>query len=466
LRQVDNNLASAAPYRLADPSLFFWRGSPPLAEPAFGASSPTDLASTLPPRRDFVETLARDYAAALVGYLRDPGTTTNAAPAGPLARWQSILDTLDRYHRSDPSNSLTRLEQFITVDMDKIDLSNCRQLDIGGSAAADYFAEQLQNIRRAVASRCGAVVHVGTADRYASLSTTFNAQLAGRFPFAPIASPDSTATGPAPGEADPNEVRHLLSEYGPDLPVLLAQFQSSRSYGEAGRAAEVFLTQLLRVQTAFAPMLADPTGNTKLAYQVDIEFFTNPAAANGQNQVLDAVVSTSDQRASSLTGPSRIVWTNGQPLRVELRWAANAPMVPDASAHHPWPRVNGLTARLDFSGSWSLLRLILAQAPNRADLNPLQNRLPEVVAFDVPLKRNPNAATGGNTELASARVYMRFALTGVFHAPGQPEKTAAIAVPEFPTAAPLLGRTTSYIGQPTSAAPVPVALPTVRNVQQ
>lgn len=465
LRQIDDDLASAAPYQLADPRLSFWRGSPPLAEPAFGANSPTELASTLPPRRDFVETLAREYAAPLVGYLRDPGTSTNTAAAGLLARWQSILDTLDRYHRSDPSNSLTRLEQFITVDMDKIDLSNCRQLNIGGSAAADYFAEQLQSIRRAVASRCGAAVHIDTTDRYTSLATTFNAQLAGRFPFAPLAGPEANGPGLALGEADPNEVRRFLLDYGQDLPVLEAQFQSGGSYGEAGRAAEVFLSQLEGVRSAFAPMLADPTGNAPLSYQVDVEFFTNATAASGQNQVLDAAVSTGNQRASSLAGTSRIVWITGHPLRVELRWAANAPMIPDATAH-PSPRISGLIVQFDFSGSWSLLHLIMAQAPGRADFNALQDRSPQVVAFDVPLKRNPNAATGGNTDLASARIYMRLALTGVSRAPGQPEKPAVIVVPEFPTAAPLLGRSMSYLGPPVGAAPASGAPSPIRTSPQ
>ena len=455
LRQVDNNLASAAPYRLADPNLSFWHGAPPLAEPAFGTSSPTDLASTLPPRRDFVETLAHDYAAPLVSYLRDPGTSGSAAASGLIARWQSILDTLDRYHRSDPSNSLTRLEQFITVDMDKIDLSNCRQLTAGGGTAGDYFAEQLQNIRRTVASRCGTVVHVGTIDRYTSLATNFNAQLAGRFPFAPVASLSSATGGAALGAADPNQVRRFLLDYGPDLPALQAQFQSGGSRGEAGRAAEAFLTQLLAVQTALAPMLADPSGNTPLSYQVDIEFFTNPAEARAQNQVIDASVIAGNQRASSMNGTSRIVWTNGQPSRVELLWATNAPMVPDASVHQAWPRINGLSAGFDFGGNWALLRLLQAQAPSSADLNALQDRRPEVVAFEVPLKRNPNAATGGDAEIDTARVYMRLALTGILQAPGQPEKTVPIALPEFPTAAPLLGRTMSSVGRQTSAAPIP-----------
>ena len=466
LRQLDSNLAAASPYRLADPSLSFWHGSPPLAEPAFGASGPTDLASTLPPRRDFVETLARDYAAPLVSYLRDPGTSGNAASSGLVARWQSILNTLDRYHRSDPGNSLTRLEQFITVDMDKIDLSNCRQLNLGIGAGSDYFAEQLQIYRQAIVGRCRLVVHTDTSDRYTSLSAAFNAQLAGRFPFATIAGASTAGPGQTLGAVDPSEVRRFLLQYGPDLPALQAQFQPTGSYGATGRAAAVFLTQLSAVQTAFGPMLADPSGNTPLSYQVDVQFFTNPGSARGQNQVIDAIVSTGAQRASSLNGTSRIVWTNGQPLHVRLRWATNAPMIPDASARSLWPRINGLNADFDFVGNWSLLRLIEAQIPESANFNALQDRQPEVVAFHVPLRRNPNSAVGGNTEFDRARIYLRLALTGIVQAPGQPEKTMPLTVPDFPTAAPLLGRRTSYMGSPASTAPIRLANPDMGYLSQ
>jgi type VI secretion system protein ImpL len=372
--------------------------------------------------------------------------------SGVVARWQSILDTLARYHRSDPSNSLTRLEQFITVDMDKIDLSNCRQLTADGAMAGDYFAQQLQIIRQAVASRCHIVVHTDSIDRYTSLATRFNAQLAGRFPFAPAVS-----LTPALGAADPNQVRAFLTEFGADLPALQKQFENGGPYGAAGQPAEVFLTQLLAVQTAFAPMLADPSGNTPLSYQVDVGFFTNPAEAKAQNQVIDAAVIAGNQRASSMNGTSQIVWTNGQPLRVELLWATNAPMMPDASVHQAWPRIDGLNAGFDFGGTWALLRLIRAQAPSSADLNALEDRRPEVVQFDVPLKRNPNAAIGGNGEVDTAKVYLRLALTGITQAPGQPAKPVPIALPEFPTAAPLLGRTPSNRGRTASAAPTALA---------
>jgi type VI secretion system protein ImpL len=463
LRQLSDDLAAAAPYRLADPSLSFWRGAPPLAEPAFGATSPTELASTMPPRRDFVEALAREYAAPLVGYLRDPGTRATPGASGLVASWQSILDTLDRYHRSDPSNSLTRLEQFITVDMDKIDLSNCRQLSVGGTAGTDYFAAQLQSIKQAIAGRCRSVVRTDTVGSYAKLAAAFNSELAGRFPFGALAAP-AAAVGPRLGAADPSDVRQFFLEFGPDLAALQEQFQSAGSYGEDSQAVATFLTNLVAVRDAFAPMLADPSGHTPLSYQVDVTFFTNPAAARGQNQVIDAALIIGNQSASSMNETSRIVWTNGQPLRVRLRWAANAPMVPNGSIRSQWPRITGRDADFNFTHNWALLRLVEAQAPNAADLNALQDRLPEVVAFDVPLTRNPNAAIGGNTEVDTARVYMRLALTGIVQAPGQPQKAVPIVLPQFPTAAPIFGQTVFYSGRAANTGPIKLASPAVRSV--
>jgi type VI secretion system protein ImpL len=463
LRQLSDDLVSAAPYRLADPSLSFWRGAPPLAEPAFGATSPTELASTLPPRRDFIETLAREYAAPLVRYLRDPGTRATVGAAALVTQWQSILDSLDRYHRSDPSNSLTRLEQFITVDMDKIDLSNCRQLTVGGGTGGDYFAEQLRNIRQAIASRCVSVVRTDTRGRYANLSARFNSKLAGRFPFSSLAASSAPAS-PSLGAAEPSNVRGFFAEFGPDLAALQAQFQTAGTYGADSPGIAPFLADLVAVQTAFAPMLSDPSGHTPLSYQVDVSFFTNPAAGRGQNQVLDAAIIVGTQRASSMNGTSRIVWTNGDSLRVRLRWAANAPMVPDGSARSQWPRITGLDADFAFADNWALLRLIAIQTPNAPDLNALQDRTPEVVAFDVPLRRNPNAAIGGNSEVDTARVYLRLALTGIAQAPGQPQKTTPVVLPQFPTAAPLLEQTAFVTDPAVNTGPIGLAAPAVGSV--
>jgi type VI secretion system protein ImpL len=156
LREVDALLTAADPYQLADRSLAFWTGAPPLAAAAFGAETLADLVASLPARRDYVEALSRDYAAPLVGYLQQNTELPTGPRAALLVRWQGIAATLERYHHSDPANSLSRLEQFIAADMDRISLANCSQTVAAVSTSTDWFAVQLQNIRRAVASRCAA----------------------------------------------------------------------------------------------------------------------------------------------------------------------------------------------------------------------------------------------------------------------------------------------------------------------
>ena len=182
LRAVDALLTQADPYQLVDRNLVFWSGAPPLAASAFGAATLPEVVSTLPARRDYVEALARDHAAPLVAFLQQG----DALPSGPgitlVNRWKGIMDTLDRYHRGDPANSLSRLEQFISADMDHIDLANCGQAAAGGNGS-DWFAEQLGNIRAAVANRCHGAAYSDLVGQYGDLATTFNRDLAGRFPF-------------------------------------------------------------------------------------------------------------------------------------------------------------------------------------------------------------------------------------------------------------------------------------------
>jgi len=132
--------------------------------------------------------------------------------------------------------------------------------------------------------------------------------------------------------------------------------------------------------------------------------------------------------------------------------------VPDASGRPLFPRINGLNADFDFSDNWALLRLVEAQAPGIADFNALQDRQPEVVAFAAPLKFNVDTAAGGNTRVDTAKVFMRFALTGIVQAPGQPVRTVPITLPPFPTAAPLLGGRVSYLGPPAGGGPIQLAV--------
>ncbi|MFZ4408575.1 MAG: type VI secretion system protein [Paracraurococcus sp.] len=431
LRWVENRLAAAAPYQLPDPTLSAWTGTGPLAPVAFQVASVPELAAALAARREFIDGLARGQAQPLLLWLRDPGTGAPAAEAPLIARWQGILEALDRQARGDASGALGQLEAYILVELDRASTEGCQGFrPLPPAGGSNYFAAQQAAIQRAVAARCRTAERNSATEAYARLAADFQAELAGRFPFVarvpPVTGPLAGGTGR--GQADPAEVRRFFQLHGRGLPALRDQLAAMPGQ----TAAEQFVSRLTRVQEVLAPLLTDPSPDAVLAYDIAPAFYTNAAASRGMEGVLEIAVATGDRRLSSREPAGSLTWIAGQPVELALRWAANGPNLPAAAqAREP------ATLRLRHQGPWALLELLRARAPGTAELATLPDRQPEVLAITVPLRPNPAAAIGGQ-EASSARLYIRLALTGTVRAPGQPDRRVPIALPAFPWAAPAL----------------------------
>jgi type VI secretion system protein ImpL len=427
LRQVDGVLNAADPYQLADPTLSFWSGSPPLAAPAFGAASQAELTSSLPARRNYVAALSQDYAAPLVAYMQQSGALPTVASTALLSRWQLIATALNQAQSGATTSTVGKLEQFISTTMDQITLANCAQLTGGGPTGPDWFAEQLRGLQSAVARRCGGVTTHDASGEYGDLAGDFNRDLAGRFPFGPPAAPD----------AAPSDVKRFFNRYGSDLGTLGTGLASISSYASVG--APQFVAQLQAAQTALAPMLQDPSPDAPLTYDVAPTFRTNAGKDPGADQIIEAELQLGTQTLTTYSTTKSLAWTTGQPVVVRLQWALNAPNVPLAGNAGQPPAVQGLTATYRATGPWALLRMIALQRPDAAALAQLSDRQPETIEFVPNLGKNPAAVSGGETGLTSAQVFMRLALTGIVHIPQQPDKRVPVALPVFPQAAPVAG---------------------------
>jgi type VI secretion system protein ImpL len=425
LRQVDGVLNAADPYQLADSSLAFWTGSPPLAAPAFGAESQAELVSSLPARRNYVAALSQDYAAPLVSYMQQSGALPTVASTALLSRWQLVATALNQAQSGGATSTVGRLEQFISTTMDQITLANCAQMTGGGPAGPDWFAEQLRGLQSAVARRCGGVTSRDSSAEYGDLAGDFNRDLAGRFPFAPPSAPD----------AAPSDVKRFFNRYGPDLASLQSGLASVASYASAG--APQFVAQLQAVQAALAPMLQDPSPDAPLTYDVAPTFRTNAGKDPGADQIVEAELQLGTQTLTSFSTSKSLAWTGGQPVALRLQWALNAPNIPVAGKAGQAPAVQGLTASYRASGPWALLRMIAERQPDAATLAQLSDRQPATIEFVPNLAKNPAAVSGGDTGLISARIFMRWALTGIVRIPQQPDKRVPVALPVFPQAAPV-----------------------------
>lgn len=424
LKEVEAALrARGGPYAIDANSLQRWDGSGSPALAAYGVDTIDDLKATMPQRRGVVAALARQRAAPVLGYL-----ATSAEGRSTLAvRWQGILDTLEAYDANSPNNSLSQLEQYITVELAGLDWRKCgqmRKLQAGGD---DYFLEQRAAIKNRMIALCKGVARQKIEDKYLGLRTFFNARLAGRFPFSDV----SVSNG-----AEPEDVQEFYQEYGPLLPELKKALEGAVELGEDERrtalAAAAVLGQLIDVQTALAPML--DAGEATLTYRVGVDFFPNLPLAVGQSQILDASIGTAESIARD-KGPDSFVWHYGEPVAVRLRWAANAPTLPVAGDGRCVPQPGGNVFGQDVADKWALLRLIRKQGPEPRT-GAVTAGVP--LAFEVPLCENRARASGGDPVRNAALVFLRLSLSRTLQVPEKPDRQVPVILPPFPTSVPSL----------------------------
>jgi type VI secretion system protein ImpL len=410
------------PYAVDRDALAAWKGQNSLAATAFATGTIDNLKATLAERRTWVAQIARGRVAPVVTYAREP---TNGAAAGLVAkaeRWAGIVRALDGYDAGpNPNNPITRLEQFMTVDLDRLQAQGCAGIARVSARGGDYFANQQLRISAEVFGRCRNAVLADLRARYGALRDSFQATLAGRFPFGPADAPD----------ADPALVRAFFQRYGTQLAPLQAAFEDI----SIGRSAATALGALITAQGALGPMLG---GNdaASLSYAVGVQFFTDPMVAIGQDQVIEASIGTATSRATPDAAPT-FLWKAGEPVIAQFRWAANAPSLPLSGLAVPngacRPSPDGAWATSRTAGTWALLRLVRHQSTGLDEAAAVSGY---PIAFGVDLCANLQSAVGGDAPLQRARLVLRLTLSPPPAAPDKP--TSPLALPAFPMALPPL----------------------------
>src|SRR5580658_8091227 len=359
LGEVDQALREANLYTPLDPGFRSWDGMPPLGARSFGAGSEAELTALLAGQRSFVTDLAQAEAQPLVGFLSDTQPLAVHADTPLTSRWGGILDALQRYGLKAPDSSLGVLERFILTDMDKIELGKCSAALAAAMPAADYFGERLAALERGLAQRCEALERTRLQQSYGSLAALFNTTLAGRFPFALDTTLDRQAA-----EADPGDIRRFFNawdaaEADPLQPRLRAVA------GPAGAAAADFLDALAAARVVLQPILGDAPIDQPLTLEADVDFRPNPTLDAAGNQVLEWDLDTGDQHLSSLDEKHVLDWSYGQPLRVTLRWARNAPQMPVPNDGAQTPKTREVMAHWNYADPWALLTFLHQQSAAR-----------------------------------------------------------------------------------------------------
>jgi type VI secretion system protein ImpL len=387
-----------------------WNGNRLGALPAYGAFVSADMQDYLASQFDELSALA-DAAKAPRAWLEASGARQDRMATLLVAAWRKLDGELRKYVAKDPTSSLRRLEQFVSVDLNELDGSNCadKLVRFERGIQADYFQQQGQQAARMVLRRCVALQAGNARNGYRSIAEYFNAALLNRYPFS--ASADAAS-------ATPEQVRHLLRQ-------LDAHYDQVRQWlvrqpAESAGPALGFLDTLASERALLGAMLAaDGAGGAPAALSLSPEFRANRSREKGADQIIAWEMTSG---AGPAVPGAPLAWRPGDAISVRMRWAKNSEFEPLADAHATDLAVDGKSAAWTYTGPWALLRLLRSHLAPAADLGLQEAASPPLLRFVVPLQ------SGSGKPAGEAIAYARLGIT----AQGKPERLAAPLFPHAP----------------------------------
>jgi type VI secretion system protein ImpL len=470
---LDRLLAARRLYEPVTGGVARWNGGGNLAWSAFGVTDAKGLEAYVAAQRGVVTDLDGRYATPILTAVPVPDAVFPRLPA-PQERWSLLRSDLAAYQNKAADNPLARLEGFITGDMATASLDGCLAVDPSDTAClpasaqsdaryrpppCDFFLTHRNRLVQSTAAQCEtATLATGTA-AYAAVADAFDALLAGRYPFAAAsarleATPDDLASFFAVHDARRPQVERMLEvsdrirgRQPASLPAPPEVSWPQPPWTPAiERQVGGFLAALGDVRSFFQPYLDAVAAGGKgpppvPSYAVEVDLRPYPEREPGGNQLIRRSLSVdgSTVRAEGLTptpAGTPVSWSYGSSLRLTFSWARDGWYVPESAAG-PYGRVEDRDVVYEFPSPWSLLRLLD---------RPSARREPGVLVFRVETARAPAPPPP-----EPAQRWWRRPEPEPGYEPPQPatvevlvevvprtpdETMQALAVPDFPTAAP------------------------------
>jgi type VI secretion system protein ImpL len=376
LTDLDRSFEEEKIYALPVASFDQWTGNNPPTEAILDVRSPDDLAAYLTQQREAV----RSYSQSAAPLLRFLGQQTSKDfPASTLAlinKWKAIATALSQYDKKSPVNSLTALESFISIDMDKVTPAQmCQQLPLRASnSSGDYFLRVKANLRADLYHRCRAIANFNLTRDYRDLENTFNSQLAGHFPFADLSSADQAES------ADPQAVNAFYQKFDAKASLLQSAIRQINSGSAAYQEILSFLDRMAQLRSLFpASGATDAVALPAVDFQPT--FRVNRIREIDGDQVLSWTLTVGNDVFHSGEPPRVGHWIYGQPVTLSLQWAKDAPSLPLKGAPSGDGSVSGPVIRFEFKDSWALLSMLLRHRAQVSQIAPGKDTSPFVLQF-------------------------------------------------------------------------------------
>ncbi|MGE8498049.1 MAG: type VI secretion system protein [Pseudomonas sp.] len=325
-----------------------WDGTKNLGLQLFRSTDTQDLKLSLTQQFAIMQKTTEDHVAALE-WLKVQQGNLSAADYDKVSRLLALNEEMLKYKGQNPVSSPALFEQLVSRDFIDMDVQSCSSILQSANVprGADDVSRRGLALWNQAQQRCVALQQERGALAWNRLAGHFNQYLADRFPF----SYDVDAK-----DADPERVRYMIQLIDTSLEQAESALAYSRSVDRL--AAQDFLDRLKQARVWLGPLLVrDQDGVVGL--DMDILWRTDRDGERGADQIIAWGLHTGSQ---SIVYPgdeqTRLNWTVGEPIKLLLRWAKNGSQRPANDPLQPSLAVHGLEAGWEYTGPWSLLRLM------------------------------------------------------------------------------------------------------------
>ena len=235
-----------------------WQGVIPLSWAVLNAGDSLRFETMRLPFEGLARNLTSGVAPALA-FLTRPGTDVRVPKL--VAEWTTMSANIQKYDKGDATATPMLLRRYLSTDMSVKEVPLCVAAAATPDtvkAPTDPFVARRRMFRAALVARCG---NGGTeaVKAYEKLRATFNARIAGRYPFV------DTTQKLAP-DVDPAALREFLTQYDAFMATGEVSLRSDPRLGATTAGALGFLAVMKPLRDFLAPLVDD--AGQRLSYLV------------------------------------------------------------------------------------------------------------------------------------------------------------------------------------------------------
>ena len=316
--------------------------------------------------------------------------------------WGSLQSGVVDYTNNKPGSAIIRLQDFLEILYKNISIENCR--DILDKERIDKSANNFISIRHhsifsEISNRCDHLRRYSIQERWASASTDLERLLLRKKPFAnKVYNNISVVDYQALEDASLFEVINTFSKFPRKesvLPLIKKKPLAER--------INIFYSDLNRLESLFSPYLMK-SKEEETGYDIEVQFRGNKDKELYGSRIISWVFYSGESSISLFEENKKLTWNYGDPVKFEMRFAADTNISPYQEKQNPFYRAFGKTSVFNFSGNWSLFDMI-----NMHKITENPETIGEVLKFEFPVQISEEINSKSNT-LSNAKVFLKIIL--------------------------------------------------------